>query len=89
VDQEDGETQTSSPGGTSNQHGWKGFSNFLHIRRNSNTHNGSRKSSRASDAGSSNSDLNDLNPHWLGLPLPSQVKIPLPVLVFPDLGLTA
>ncbi|XP_059488703.1 sodium channel protein 60E-like isoform X4 [Neocloeon triangulifer] len=69
VDQEDGETQTSSPGG--NQHGWRGFSNFLHIRRNSTSYVGSRKSSRASDAGSSVSETHEINT-WLGLPLPSQ-----------------
>jgi hypothetical protein len=72
VDCEDGETQTSSPGGSSMHLGWKGFSNFLHVRRNSSSRIGSRKSSRASDAGSSNGDLNDLSSAWLGLPLPSQ-----------------
>ncbi|XP_065337432.1 sodium channel protein 60E isoform X5 [Cloeon dipterum] len=69
VELEDGETQTSSPSG--NQLGWKGFSNFLNIRRNSSSYVGSRKSSRASDAGSSVSDVNENSP-WLGLPLPSQ-----------------
>lgn len=75
MDCEDGETQTSSPGGSSVHLGWHKFSNFLHVRRNSSSRVGSRKSSRASDAGSSNGDLNDLSSAWLGLTLPSQALL--------------